>query len=448
MHRTVLLFTTAGVLTLLALAAQLPRPRLSSPTPAVPVSSGPGALSVKVTPAQGLLSEAGGPTWAIIDVSTSDDEVAAQPVSLALVIDTSGSMRGEKLQQARDAARRLVAQLHEGDELALVAFGESARTLPRRRMSEAGRAAALAFIDALEADGGTNLSDGLTAGAQALVEAQGSRRLVLVSDGRPTVGLTVSQQLANAASVIHERGVTVTAIGVGDDFDSALMQRLAQQGGGFSGDLRRAEALELVLGLELQQARHPVARNVVLALRLSAGATVEQVAGREVMFSNDGPHVALPDLTPSQGARVLVRLAVGAGDQPLTLSPELSWTDPSGARQARAVSVTLFRDFDEAKVSASRDEVAWADLARGFGNAQLVAAAEAITRGDHGTAFSMLEDARRLFGTSADALAPEVLELGRTEARWRAGSIDPKFEARDLTRKSLSSFGQTNSYDY
>jgi len=271
---------------------------------------------------------------------------------------------------------------------------------------------------------------------------------VLVSDGRPTVGLTVSQQLANAASVIHERGVTVTAIGVGDDFDSALMQRLAQQGGGFSGDLRRAEALELVLGLELQQARHPVARNVVLALRLSAGATVEQVAGREVMFSNDGPHVALPDLTPSQGARVLVRLAVGAGDQPLTLSPELSWTDPSGARQARAVSVTLFRDFDEAKVSASRDEVAWADLARGFGNAQLVAAAEAITRGDHGTAFSMLEDARRLFGTSADALAPEVLELGRTEARWRAGSIDPKFEARDLTRKSLSSFGQTNSYDY
>jgi Ca-activated chloride channel homolog len=448
MHRTVLLFTTAGVLSLLALAAQLPRPRLASPTPAVPVSSGPGPLSLKVTPAQGLLSEVGGPTWAIVDVSTSDAPVAAQPVSLALVIDTSGSMRGEKLQQAQDAARRLVAQLHEGDELAMVSFGESARTLSRQPMSAAGRAAALAFIDGLEANGGTNLHDGLTAGARALVEARGSQRLVLVSDGRPTVGLTVSQQLAGAVSVIHERGVTVTAIGVGDDFDSALMQSLAQQGGGFSGDLRRAEALETVLALELQQARHPVARNVVLALRPSAGATVEQVAGREVTFSNDGPQVALPDLTPSQSARVLVRLAVGAGDQALTLSPQLWWTDPSGARQSRAVSLTVSRDFDEAWVSASRDEAAWADLARAFGNAQLVAAAAAIARGDQGTAFSMLEDAKRLFGTSADALAGEARELGRTEARWRAGSIDPRFEARDMTRKSLSSFGQTNSYDY
>lgn len=455
MNRTTLLLAAAAVLTLVALVTHSPgAPPVPSPAPArvsvaaPPLATSPssGALSFTAASTHALLSSTGGDAWAVIDVTARQTTVEAQRVSLAVVVDCSGSMAGAKMEQARRAARALVQRLGPDDELSLVAFSEAARAGPLTRMTPSGRTQALEWIDALAPDGSTNISAGLEAGEAALREASGARRLVLVSDGKATAGDVNRASLERRALLTHGRGATLTAIGVGDDFDPGLMRGLAQAGGGFYGDLRQAEALEVVLAQELELARRPLARHVRLELRPGAEATVVAVAGRTLL---EDATVSLPDFGPGATARVLVKLRHFGGSGAATLlQPRLSWTTPAGAREAAEAVVQVSRSDDPVAVAGSRDEGRYADVARAFGNEQLVLASEALERGDRSNALDLLDRARSLFGTSADALAGEAPVIAATRARWESGRYDAKLETKNATRKSLKSFGELNNYEY
>lgn len=456
MNRTTTLLAAAAVLTLVALLTQGTRApsstttsapvRPSPSTVAVPVASASGTLSFTAASTHQLLSTNGGDAWAVIDVTAANHAVAAQQVSLAVVIDVSGSMAGAKMLQAKNAARSLVNRLGDDDELSLVAFSDRARPWSLTRMTSEGRAQAIAWIDQLGPEGSTNISAGIEAGEQTLVRASGSKRLVLVSDGKATTGQTGRDALERLALDAHERGTTLTAIGVGDDFDPGLMRGLAQSGGGFYGDLRQAEALEVVLAQELELARKPLARNVTLELGPGNELAVVSAAGRTLL---PGSKVTLPDFAAGATARVLVRLRHAAGLGSVTLlHPTLSWTNADGRREAAEASVVVARTEDAVAVAGSRDEALYADVARAFGNEQLVLASEALERGDRSGALGLLDHARAMFGTSADALAGEDAVITATKSRWESGSYDAKKESKDTMKKSLSTFGESNNYAY
>ncbi|MBL8921479.1 MAG: VWA domain-containing protein [Myxococcaceae bacterium] len=451
MNRTTALLATAAVLTVVALLSQGPRapsrPAGRSVVPvATPVTATGGTLSFTAASTHQLLSTTGGDAWAVIDVTAATQAIAEQRVSLAVVIDVSGSMVGPKMEQARHAARSLVNRLGDGDHLALVAFSDAAQTWPLTRMDSDGRAQALAWIDQLSPGGSTNIGAGLEAAELALRASSDSRRLVLVSDGKATAGDIDRSSLERRAMATHERGTTVTAVGVGADFDPGLMRGMAQAGGGFYGDLRQPEALEVVLAQELALARRPLARNVTLELAPGPGVTVVSAAGRTLLA---GSTVWLPDFASGATARVLVKLRHGPGLGSITLlQPKLSWTNLSGAREAVEAGVQVARSEDTGAVASSRDEALYADVARAFGNEQLVLASEALERGDRASALGMLDHARALFGTSADALAGEEAVVADTRRRWESGRYDSRTEAKDTMKKTLKSFGESNNYAY
>lgn len=453
-----MLLAAAAVLTLVALLTQgtratpstmastPARPSTSSTVAAVPVASAAGTLSFTAASTHQLLSMNGGDAWAVIDVTASKDDVAPQRVSLAVVIDVSGSMAGDKMFQAKNAARALVNRLGDDDELALVAFSDRARSWSLTRMDTTGRLRAITWIDQLGPEGSTNISAGLEAGEKTLSDALGSKRLVLVSDGKATAGDVDRASLERRAMATHERGTTLTAIGVGDDFDPGLMRGLAQSGGGFYGDLRQAEALEVVLAQELELARKPLARNVTLELGPGSDVVVVSAAGRTLL---PGSTVTLPDFAAGATARVLVKLQHFPGLGAVTLvSPKLSWTNTAGVREAAQANVVVARSEDAVAVAGSRDEALYADVARAFGNEQLVLASEALERGDRSSALGLLDRARAVFGTSADAMAGEVDVISATKSRWESGSYDAKRESKDAMKKSLKTFGESNNYAY
>jgi Ca-activated chloride channel family protein len=460
MNRTSLLLTAAAVLAAVALISQggrspspAPGPVASAPSKpspaAVPVPSASGTLSFTAASPYRTLSSSGGDAWAVIDVAAAVRSVERQRVSLAVVIDVSGSMAGRKMEQAKRAARSLVQQLSDDDELALVAFSSSARRLELERMTPYGRRQADAFIERLGPEGSTNISEGLAQGEEALRYAGGVRRLVLVSDGQPTTGITDRGQLTQLTAAAHERGITVTAIGVGDDFDASLMRGMAQVGGGVYGDLRSPEALEVVLADELRQARAPLARNVVLSFRPGAGVQVVAAAGRVVQHGFDGPQVRLPDFGSGSTARVLLKLHQGGGLGAVDLlSPRLEWTNADGTSEAVEARLSVPLTGDLAQVDASRDEVLFADVARAFGNEQLMLAAEAMERGDRTNAFALLDKARALFGTSADALAGEESVLRTKSLEWKSSNYDARNESKNMMRKTLKTFGENNNSFY
>src|SRR5690606_7480381 len=166
------------------------------------------------------------------------------PVDLALVLDRSASMAGPRLRHAREAARQLIHSLSEHDHLAIIHYGSEAVALPSLRADAGGRAQMLAFVDAIEAEGGTHLEEALQVAAEALGSHRPAlTRVLLVSDGQPTVGEVEPDALISMVEAMRRRGLTLDALGVGEDFNEELLAALARAGDGTYAYLRNEAAL-------------------------------------------------------------------------------------------------------------------------------------------------------------------------------------------------------------
>jgi Ca-activated chloride channel family protein len=244
---------------------------------------------------------------------------------------------------------------------------------------------------------------------------------------------------------VHDDSITVTALGVGSDYDGLLMQHISERGGGMYGYLKDASALEEVLGKEVAAARTPAARNVVLSID-SADFTVVDAPGRHLDWRGNQQVVHLADLRPGVPTRVFVRLqskASSAGLHP-QFSASVKWLAAAGIEQRSNVSLALTVVDDVNQVNASRDEAVYARGITAVGSLQLVAAAAAYERGDVAAASSLFDSARAVFGMSADALAGQT-EVDETRRAYGSASNEGRKEmGRKLERKKLSDFGRSN----
>lgn len=159
------------------------------------------------------------------------------PVGIVLVVDISGSMSGQPLEDAQAAARTLVEQLGEDDEAAFIAFA-SAVDLDgldpaREHPLTADRRVLSALIDSVEAGGGTSLYDALFKGVQWAQEGRlGHRAVILLTDG---VDEGPGSTVASAETPIQEAtraNVPIFTIGLGDQIDAGYLQRVARTTGG------------------------------------------------------------------------------------------------------------------------------------------------------------------------------------------------------------------------
>ncbi len=423
-----------------------PRPVVAQPGQVVTAAS--GALLVEARTSHTAAHVNGSELFAELTV-TLDEEApkTPAPISMALVLDRSGSMSGAKLAAAQRAAHQLIELLGERDELGLVSFSSDTEVTARRPMTLEGKAALHQAIDAVQASGSTWVSGGVEAGHALLRGAPGTRRLVLVSDGRPTVGVTAERELAALVGRVHDDAITLTALGVGDDYDGLLMQHLAERGGGMYGYLEDASALEVVLAREVAAARSSLVRNVEVELS-GRNLRVLDVPGRHLVHTSDGRAVLhLADLQPRQPTRMFVRVASTRGQPGDTgaLTATVRWRSLRDERAGQAsldVGVTLVDD--EAVLDASRDEAVFSRGIGAVGSLKLVAAAAAYERGDSSAADLLLGDARKLFGMSADALAGEAKVNEVRTTFEKADSRGRTKAALGLTKKAMADFGREN----
>lgn len=187
---------------------------------------------------------------------------------LTVVLDVSGSMAGEKLEQAKRALVQLLATLTPDDRFRLAAFSGSVRRYRDdwTRATRAERRAAGDWIQALEARGGTNIRGALAA-AFAGNDAEGRLPLVVfLTDGRPTVDETDPEQLAGAAE--HERGrARIFALGIGDDVNTYLLERLGESGRGAAAFLPPGASIEEEVGALAAKIAHPVLTDLAIGQR-------------------------------------------------------------------------------------------------------------------------------------------------------------------------------------
>lgn len=441
------LLSSALGLTAVSLFAARPAPKPPGPPPVATSPQTGSPVHVALRGSQGLVSAVGGETWAEVEVwldeSAKRDQV--QPVSVALLLDRSGSMAGEKIVDARRAAHRLVDQLGEQDDFALVTFSSHAHSTGLRRMDALGKALMHLAIEQAEASGGTNISEGLTQASAALVRAKGGRRLVLVTDGHPTEGQVLEAGLAELVSGVRRSGVTVSALGVGADYDGLMMQHLAERGGGMYGYLASPAVLEEVLTKELDLARHSMTQELVVTLEGGEGVLVPEVAGRLPLQVGRVATLELPELQAGEHLRVFARVVtpVAQPGSQVPLRATARWSSQADQTYSATTQLELRVSEDAGEVANSKNGEVFERSLSAFASTHLVAAAAAYERGDSSAGESLLGNARALFGMSAQALAGDA-EVSQVRHMANESVEARRSTARGLEKKLLVNFGNTN----
>ena len=279
-----------------------------------------------------------------IDLTAALGEASVQrpALNLALVIDRSGSMADDdKFEYAMQAARLVVENLSPRDIVSVIAFNQDAIVL-----SPAGRAVNKAFLDhrldEIGPVGWTNLSAGLLE-AFAQIDAQASdeqaKQVIVLTDGLANRGITEPEQLRRLVESARRRGIGVSTMGCGEEFDEAVLVALAEAGGGRYTYIRSSEQIPKAMSAELNGLLRVVAQNVTIKVAVTDHLNITRVQGRRLEEPVRSFAFTLGDVREGERGVLLLNLA------PRDFTP--------GA--VAAVDCTL--SFDRTDVAARRQQV-------------------------------------------------------------------------------------------
>jgi Ca-activated chloride channel family protein len=198
------------------------------------------------------------------------------PIQVALVLDNSGSMQGAKLTQAKEAVRQALHRLLDGDVLSLVLFSSEVHCLLEPTpLNQAVRKQVVSLLDEINATSMTALCGGLEMGIQkSMLKKQDTNLVLLLSDGLANVGETDLEKIATRATQARQKGVTVSTLGVGLDYNEALLAEIATQGGGRYYHVEQAGQINAYLNGELGEMANLAGRSVALNLVVPDGVVV------------------------------------------------------------------------------------------------------------------------------------------------------------------------------
>ncbi len=241
------------------------------------------------------------------------------PVNLAFVLDRSGSMGSNgKLPLAKQATLEAIDRLDTADRFAVVTYDDQVEVVsPASDASPAARQRASRELATIEPRGSTNLHAGWLTGCEQVAAGlaeQGVNRVLLLTDGLANVGITDREELGRLAFDLRRRGVTTSTFGVGVDFDEALLQAMADNGGGHFYYASDVSQMRDHITSEVGETLEVVAREVVLELVLPENVRVDSLSPFRVEQSGGRARILLGDMVSGQVLTIALRVVFDFGD--------------------------------------------------------------------------------------------------------------------------------------
>lgn len=191
---------------------------------------------------------------------------STEPLVVALVIDTSGSMEGKPMADAKAAAGTFIQGLGPNDRAAVISFAEQARLVQPFTPDKAALMQAIASLDAI---GDTALHDATILAAQALArETSGRRIAIIMSDGDDTASLSDAH---TAVTAMLMAGAPAFTVGLGHNLDTAVLQNLASRSGGIALFAPSSADLQTAFGNIADQLRNQYVLTFRSALQADGG---------------------------------------------------------------------------------------------------------------------------------------------------------------------------------
>jgi len=194
------------------------------------------------------------------------DEGTIVPKNLICVIDRSGSMNGEKVDQAKGALKFVVNSLNADDRFALVSYSDSIDVMEPELLANTkeNREAALEYVENLSATGGTNIRDALVEALKLAASGDRPNIIIFLTDGLPTVGETDIGKIAEAVAAANTLNARLFVFGVGYDVNAVLLDKLSSQNHGVSDYVRPKEDIEIKVSSFYAKVQNPVMTDIAI----------------------------------------------------------------------------------------------------------------------------------------------------------------------------------------
>jgi Ca-activated chloride channel family protein len=238
-------------------------------------------------------------------------------VNLAIVLDKSGSMQGEKIDRAKAAARRAIARLAPDDIVSIITYDSTVHVLvPATKVSD--KQAVYKAISRISANGQTALFGGISKGAHEVrkfFDEERVNRIILLSDGLANVGPSSPGELGELGRSLGSEGIPVTTIGLGLDYNEDLMTQLAMKSDGNHMFAENAKDIEAAFLQELGDVISVIAKDVEIELDCADGVRPIRILGREGEIIGTKVRLSLNQLYSSQQKYAIVEVEVPATEE-------------------------------------------------------------------------------------------------------------------------------------
>lgn len=365
------------------------------------------------------------------------------PLNLSLVLDRSGSMWGEKLHAAREAAVQLVRRLAPEDVVSVIAYDEDVQVVAPPATGE-DQEDLVRRIREIGPGGSTNLSGGWLRGMELVrlcQRTEGVNRVILLTDGLANVGVTEPSRLVELAANGAGGGISTTTIGFGQGYDEDLLRAMADAGRGGTWYVEKADQAAGIFDEELQGLLSLAAQNVQVFIHPDRHADAAKVL-HEYPESVEGDVLSLQvgDLYAREPRKVLMEFLIPPE------VPDLAWVATvtvrahvlaaDGGVELQTVDLPItFHPVEGGSVEPEvRREVLLVAAARARQEAL-----EARDRGDWDAARARLEEVLEKGRPLADdpEVAEELRDLEATAQRFLVREVD-EADVKYMKQRSYS----------
>ncbi len=338
---------------------------------------------------------------------------ARVPANIAVVLDKSGSMQGDKIDQARKAAIMAISRLSADDIVSVITYDSTVDVIvPATKVTDKDSIAKR--IRNIQADGNTALFAGVSKGAaevRKFIEANRVNRVILLSDGLANVGPSSASELADLGKSLGKEGISVTTIGLGLGYNEDLMTQLAGYSDGNHAFVEQASDLARIFQYEFGDVMSVIAKEVDIRIECADDIKPVRILGRDAEIQGNSLRTTLNQLYSQQEKYLILEVEIPpqkAGIAKDLVKVDVSYHNLAAKQQDRLAGVgKVSFSQSEREVKAAVNTRAYADAVEQVVNERSKEAVKLRDKGDVLGAQKVLKNSAVFLEESA-AMAPSA----------------------------------------
>ncbi|OGV47574.1 MAG: hypothetical protein A2017_11420 [Lentisphaerae bacterium GWF2_44_16] len=368
--------------------------------------------------------------------------VRSHRMNLSVVLDKSGSMSGQKIEKAKEAAITALRMLRPDDVFSLIVYDTSARIVvaaaPVNNYSSIEE-----MIRSVRSNGSTALFAGVSLGANEIrknLREGFVNRIILLSDGQANIGPSSPDQLGRLGASLMKEGISVSTVGVGSDYNEDLMTSLSQNSDGNFYFVENSNDLPMIFAKELGSALKVAAQGLEIRIICPDGVKPQGILGHDCKINGNSIDLSFNQVYGGHAKSLILQVEVPpeSPEKILKLATvEMSYKDASGSRYSISENVEASFSRDREKVRKSSNAAVLDESAIQQNAVLKKQAVEEADKGSFTKAKELLQKGAELLYSRSKLTGNKAMEDAAEKSELQAKKMDSNKPIDNEERKKM-----------